>query len=75
MDGTQGEAYVQASLDLPVLTQATRSDKSNTSLTSFVFELREDIVPLLLVLLPNLCLLLTELHRLTRTCRLGIGFL
>jgi hypothetical protein len=59
----------------PVLTQSTQRDKSNTSLIAFVLELREDIVPLLLVFLPNLCLLLTELHRLTLPCRLGLGLL
>ena len=58
-----------------VLTQSTQRDKSNTSLISFVLELREDIVPLLLVFLPNLCLLLTEFHRLTLTCRFCLGFL
>ena len=58
-----------------VLTQSTHRDKSNKSLLSFVLELREDIVPLLLVFLPNLCLLLTEFHRLTLTCSLCMGFL
>ena len=48
---------------------------ANKSLISFVLEPREDIVPLRLVLPPNLCLLLTEFHRLTLTCRLGLGFL
>ena len=58
-----------------VLTPSTQRDQSNTSRLAFVLELREDIVPLLLVLLPNRCLLLTELHRLTLPCRLCIGLL
>jgi hypothetical protein len=58
-----------------VLTQSTPSDKRNKSLLSFVLELREDIVPLLLVFLPNRCLLLTEFHRLPLTCSLCMGFL
>jgi len=42
---------------------------------SFVLELREDIIALFLVLLPNLCLLRTELRRLTLTGSLCLGFL
>jgi hypothetical protein len=56
------------------LTPSPQSDKRHKSLLSFVLELREDLVPLLLVLLPNRCLLLTEFHRLTLTGRLCLGF-
>ena len=60
-----------------VLLQSTQRDQSNTSRRSFVLARhpREDIVSLRLVLLPNLGLLLTELHRLTRTGSLCLGFL
>ena len=58
-----------------VLLQSTQRDQSNMSRRSFVLARREDIVSLRLVLLPNLCLLLTELHRLTRTGSLCLGLL
>ena len=73
--GNRAEHTYRLRQTYTVLTQSTQSNKSNKSLISFVLELREDIVPLLLVFLPNLCLLLTEFHRLTLTCRLCLGFL
>jgi hypothetical protein len=73
--GNRAEHTSRLRQTYPVLIQSTQRDKSNTSRLSFVLALREDIVPLLLVLLPNLCLLLTELHRLTLPCRLCLGLL
>jgi hypothetical protein len=57
-----------------VLTPSPPSDKRHKSLLAFVLELREDLVPLLLVLLPNHCLLLPEFLRLTLTGHLCLGF-
>src|SRR5215470_17271 len=48
-----------------VLTPSPPSDTRPKSLRAFVLALREDLVPLLLVLLPNRCLLLPEFLRLT----------
>jgi hypothetical protein len=57
----------------PVL--AARGWQSHALPLAFVLELREDIIALCLVFLPNLCLLRTELRRFTLTGSLCLGFL
>ena len=72
--GSRAEHTSKVRQTSTVLTPSPQSDKRHKLLLSFVLELREDLVPLRLVLLPNRCLLLTEFHRLTLTGRLCLGF-